>query len=228
MEAGKIQDEIDGRTASIPSAGREIDRLAQEKTGIDATQGAGGYAANEITPPGEGGQVAPVLLQSILMGLAIGLVLGGLGVLVAEMTDKSFKSPAEIRKRLGLPVIGHIPQIRMDCPVRRRRPGRPRPGAGGGAAAEVGRGRGVPRRAHATVLHDPGPRPPGHPGHQPEPRRRQVHPGRQPGRLHRPVRQAGGPHRLRLPQAAGPQDLRPAVHRRDRAGRRSSPARPRS
>ena len=81
-----------------------------------ATQGAGGYSANEITPPGEGGQVAPVLLQSLLMGIAIGLVLGGLGVLVAELTDKSFKSPAEIRKRLGLPVIGHIPQIRMDAP----------------------------------------------------------------------------------------------------------------
>ncbi len=117
VDAGKIQGEIESLTASIQSAGREINRLTQDRTGIEATKGAGGYAANEITPPGEGGQVAPVLLQSLLMGLAVGLVLGGLGVLVAELTDKSFKSPAEIRKRLGLPVVGHIPQIRVETPA---------------------------------------------------------------------------------------------------------------
>ena len=123
VQAGTIQDDLDGLTASIQSAGREIDRLAQDRTSIEATRDAGGYAANEITPPGDGGQVAPVLIQSLLMGVAIGLVLGGLGVLVAELSDKSFKSPAEIRKRLGLPVIGHIPQIRVDTPSETSAPG---------------------------------------------------------------------------------------------------------
>jgi succinoglycan biosynthesis transport protein ExoP len=115
--AGQVQDEIDAAAAAIQLASREIDRLDLERTQIETTQGAGGYAAHEITPPGEGLQVAPVLLQSILLGLAIGLMLGGLGVVTAELTDKSFKSPAEIRRRLGLPVIGHIPQIRVESPT---------------------------------------------------------------------------------------------------------------
>jgi succinoglycan biosynthesis transport protein ExoP len=39
------------------------------------------------------------------------------------LTDKSFRSPAEIRRRLGLPVIGHIPQIRIDTPADVNAPG---------------------------------------------------------------------------------------------------------
>lgn len=115
--AGTIQDALDGLAMTVQEAGKEINRLQQEKTGIEATKDAGGFTAIEITPPNDGTQVAPVLIQSLLMGLAVGLVLGGLAMLVAELTDKSFRSPAEIRRRLGLPVIGHIPQIRVESPA---------------------------------------------------------------------------------------------------------------
>ena len=33
---------------------------------------------------------------------------------LAELSDKSFRTPAEIRRRLGLPVIGHIPDYAPD------------------------------------------------------------------------------------------------------------------
>jgi capsular exopolysaccharide synthesis family protein len=37
-------------------------------------------------------------------------LLGGVGLAyLAEVTDKSFRTPEEIRRRLGLPIIGHIP-----------------------------------------------------------------------------------------------------------------------
>jgi capsular exopolysaccharide synthesis family protein len=49
------------------------------------------------------------LTQFLLAGAAVGLLLGvGLAYL-ADMTDKSFRSPDEIRRRLGLPVVAHVP-----------------------------------------------------------------------------------------------------------------------
>jgi capsular exopolysaccharide synthesis family protein len=117
QDAGGVQDKIDNATVAMKTADQKIAGLIQEKAATMATQGLGGYEANEITPPGDGIQVAPVLIQSILMGLAVGLVLGALAVLATELTDKSFKSPAEIRRRLGLPVVGHIPQIRVEVPA---------------------------------------------------------------------------------------------------------------
>ncbi len=115
--AGAVQDKIDSAAAEIKVAEQVISGKIQERAATQATLGLGGYEATEITPPGDGVQVAPVLIQSILMGVAVGLVLGALAVLAAELTDKSFKSPAEIRRRLGLPVVGHIPQIRVDAPA---------------------------------------------------------------------------------------------------------------
>src|SRR5438067_9192966 len=52
-------------------------------------------------------QVFPL---SAIFGLTAGI---GLAYL-AEMSDKSFRTPAEIRRRLGLPVIGHIPFFDAD------------------------------------------------------------------------------------------------------------------
>jgi succinoglycan biosynthesis transport protein ExoP len=56
-------------------------------------------------------KVAPSLPQSLLLAGVIGLVFGLSLAYLAELTDKSFRSPEDIRKRLGLPVIGHIPPI---------------------------------------------------------------------------------------------------------------------
>src|SRR5205814_6053392 len=36
-----------------------------------------------------------------------------------ELSDRSFRSPAEIRKRLGVPVLGHVPRIHTDAPPTR-------------------------------------------------------------------------------------------------------------
>lgn len=52
-------------------------------------------------------QLAMVLGLAGVLGVAIGF---GLGYLV-EIADKSFRDPDEIRRTLGLPVVGHIPVI---------------------------------------------------------------------------------------------------------------------
>ena len=62
-----------------------------------------------IAPAGKGAKIAPVLTQYLLLGTVLGLLAGvGLAYL-AEVTDKSFRTPEEIRRHLGLPVVGHIP-----------------------------------------------------------------------------------------------------------------------
>lgn len=71
----------------------------------------GGFETEIINPPNVGVKVAPkvttVLATSVLLGLLAGF---GLAYL-AEMSDQSFRTPDEIRRRLGLPVVGHIPFI---------------------------------------------------------------------------------------------------------------------
>jgi len=68
-----------------------------------------GYEAQVISPPDVGVKVAPralfVLPPSLLLGLLAGFCLAYL----AEISDQSFRTPEEIRRRLGLPVVGHIP-----------------------------------------------------------------------------------------------------------------------
>lgn len=72
------------------------------------------YEAAELNKPAEGAQIGPVLLTWLLPGLFLGGLVGGGLALLLELRDKSFRSPAEIRERLGVPVIGHLPTIRTD------------------------------------------------------------------------------------------------------------------
>ena len=112
IRAGQINAQIAGIVLTIDSANRSLIDAQQKLTQTEATSSSGGYKAEQLTPPGVGAKVAPVLIQSVLFGLVFGLFIGVAGVAVAEVQDKSFKSPAEIRRRLGVPVIGHIPFLR--------------------------------------------------------------------------------------------------------------------
>jgi capsular exopolysaccharide synthesis family protein len=84
---------------------------------VDETQmrkESGGFRANTITPPGYGIKISPDPYQVFIAASLLGIMLGvGLAYL-AEVSDKSFRNPDEIRKRLGLPVIGHIPALAPD------------------------------------------------------------------------------------------------------------------
>jgi capsular exopolysaccharide synthesis family protein len=91
-----------------------LDAIASQLEKIDVMKGFGGYDAHKIAPPSQARKVAPTALTVFPLagigGLAAGLCLAYL----AEVSDKSFRTPAEIRRRLGLPVIGHIPYYAPD------------------------------------------------------------------------------------------------------------------
>jgi capsular exopolysaccharide synthesis family protein len=84
---------------------------------VGFTKDYGDYDAQIIAPAGRGIKAEPK--ASLVFSLAglLGL-LSGLGLAyLAEVTDKSFRTPEEIRRRLGLPVVGHIPLFAADSEV---------------------------------------------------------------------------------------------------------------
>ena len=91
------------------------DGIIKRLTEINMLREAGGFDAAAISKPGVGGKVAPNFLYFLVSGLLLGALSGGgLGYL-AELSDKGFRTSDEIRRGLGLPVIGHIPLLIPDA-----------------------------------------------------------------------------------------------------------------
>ncbi len=76
---------------------------------LEITQNHGEYRAEIIALAGTGRKVAPNLYSSLPIGGILGALAGMLLAMIAEMADKSFKTPAEISSLLGVRVIGHTP-----------------------------------------------------------------------------------------------------------------------
>ncbi len=119
----KLGIQIGGQATEVQLIKENLVKLEQDikdqqdkKNKLDVAKISGGYEATVISNPSDGVQVAPSLTRTMALWLLLGVMAGvGLAVVV-ELTDKSFRTPAEIRRRLGLPVIGHIPPIRTSLP----------------------------------------------------------------------------------------------------------------
>jgi capsular exopolysaccharide synthesis family protein len=76
---------------------------------VNILQNFGGFVFQIISPTGNGGRMGgntfPVYAVACLLGFVAGF---GMAYL-AEVSDQSFRTPDEIRRQLGLPIIGHIP-----------------------------------------------------------------------------------------------------------------------
>jgi succinoglycan biosynthesis transport protein ExoP len=84
-------------------------------TEINILKDAGGFDAKVLSKPGGGVQVAPKVMLTLLAGLCFGMLAGvGLAYL-AEHADRGFRSSEEVRLRLGLPLVGHIPFLQPDA-----------------------------------------------------------------------------------------------------------------
>ena len=67
-----------------------------------------------LSPPGLGGLDRMILFKHLGLGAALGIFLGFGFAYLAEISDRSFRSPQDIRDQLGVPVIGHVPLLPMD------------------------------------------------------------------------------------------------------------------
>lgn len=87
------------------------DGIVKQLQDISLVKDYGGFDARVITPAGLGEKVAPKAMLVFPLSIILGLMAGGGLAVLAEITDKSFRTPDEIRRQLGLPIIGHIPEI---------------------------------------------------------------------------------------------------------------------
>lgn len=113
-----LKAQIDQKLKYIETREALIDTFENDHLQTKLTRATGGYEAKTLNQPSrDAAPVAPKLSQSLLLGMAVGLLFGiGLAAL-AELSDKGFRNPADIRSRLGLAVIGHIPPIRTNLPL---------------------------------------------------------------------------------------------------------------
>lgn len=78
---------------------------------INLVQDDGGVKTQLISPPARGQQVEPTLALVLALSTVLGLLLGACASYVVERTDQRFRSPEDLRRQLGLPIVGHIPVI---------------------------------------------------------------------------------------------------------------------
>ena len=90
------------------------------KRGVSEGRDAGAFMAVTLYKPGPGLKVSPLAWQVLPAGCLLGL-LAGLGLAyLAELSDKGFRSPEEIRRRLGLTIVGHIPVLQADAAAKEK------------------------------------------------------------------------------------------------------------
>jgi capsular exopolysaccharide synthesis family protein len=99
----------------VEYARKTLEPAIQRWSEIRQVRDLGGFDAEVIAPPQPGVPIGPFIFNYLVLGGFFGM-LSGLGLAyVADMRDKTFRTPEEIRRRLGLPIIGHIPVLHADA-----------------------------------------------------------------------------------------------------------------
>lgn len=67
-----------------------------------------------LTPPAQGSFYGPSLIPYLLGGGAIGFLGIAVLALLIDWIDQSFRGPNDISNALGLPILGHVPQMNLN------------------------------------------------------------------------------------------------------------------
>jgi Mrp family chromosome partitioning ATPase/capsular polysaccharide biosynthesis protein len=84
---------------------RELTRKAQDLRTMELLQ----RKPNVVRSPALGSQIAPTPRRSVMLGAAIGLLLGLAAALLAEALDKRVRDEDEIQRTLGIPLLARLP-----------------------------------------------------------------------------------------------------------------------
>jgi capsular exopolysaccharide synthesis family protein len=82
--------------------------LAQMKA-FNLSKDSGTARVTVLNEPSQANQVAPVFYQFLVTGAAAGFLVALLVSIWIEVSDRSFRSPADVANVLAMPVVGHIP-----------------------------------------------------------------------------------------------------------------------
>lgn len=84
-----------------------VKRLEEIKLG----RNEGAIRTQVMSPPAPAGEVAGLIFRAVLVGAALGFLLGFCVSYLAEVADKNFRTPEEVRQTLGVPIMAHIPPL---------------------------------------------------------------------------------------------------------------------
>lgn len=113
-ELSRFKEEDKRHREAIGRAQIQFDPIIKRLEEIRLIRNIGGMSAEVTAPAKDVEKIRPVALNLFAMAGIFGLM-GGAGlVYLAEITDKRFHTPEEIRRRLGLAVVGHIPVLPTD------------------------------------------------------------------------------------------------------------------
>lgn len=87
--------------------------LASQKSADEV----GGIEATVLNEPRDGMRVGPVLVTWLAPGALLGALLAATLAALLDLRDQRFRTPAEVRQRLGLPIVGHLPALRRNRPT---------------------------------------------------------------------------------------------------------------
>jgi capsular exopolysaccharide synthesis family protein len=97
--------------AEIGRTSQYYDTLVKQIQGVNIGKDLAGYSMRAIAPPDYGLKASPLAKLVFPVAGFLGL-LGGVGLaLFAETAHQGFRTPEEVRRRLGLPVVGCIPSL---------------------------------------------------------------------------------------------------------------------
>ena len=121
QQVSRVRGELRDSQADMSSADNLRQRIqAQEDTLADLRSNeqrvrvaSNSGAAREVVYPAAvpGAPISPNLRNELSKGVSLGLFLGCALVLLIELLDRSIKTPEDLEKRLGLPVLAVIPDV---------------------------------------------------------------------------------------------------------------------
>jgi capsular exopolysaccharide synthesis family protein len=85
------------------------DGIIKQLQDVGMVKDYGGFEARVIAPAGVGKKVVPNAMSVFPVAGLLGVFLGFGLVYLAELMDRKFRTPEEISRQLGSPVLGHIP-----------------------------------------------------------------------------------------------------------------------
>ena len=109
LTAFELDDETFQR--NIQRTQQLYDGVVSQLQGASLVKDYGGFDARVIAPAKIGEKVKPNALIIFPAAVFFGTFLGCVMVVAAEVTDRRFRTPEEIKQQLGYPIIGHVPEF---------------------------------------------------------------------------------------------------------------------
>lgn len=103
----QLQPEVETKRASLA-------QLLQTRQALSNEIAQGGFKWEVVESPDKGRKIAPNPSQNLAMGAVVGLFLGGLLAYAKEASDTVIRTPVELEKRTGLPLLGVLPKAKED------------------------------------------------------------------------------------------------------------------